>query len=211
VSPAWLAVALCAAAVAALLAAERRGSRAGVWVAKPLAAAAFLWAALARGALDTRYGRLVLLALALCALGDVLLIPRERPAVFRAGIFAFLSGHLAYLAAFAALPLAVPALLVALAAAAGGWALALRWLGPHLPPGMRGPVRVYVAVLLAMAATAVAASAAGGPLAASVGAIGFALSDLAVARERFVARGFVNKAWGLPLYFGAQLVLASTV
>jgi hypothetical protein len=39
----------------------------------------------------------------------------------------------------------------------------------------------------------------------------FYLSDLAVARERFVSSTFWNRAWGVPLYFGAQLVLASTV
>ena len=44
-----------------------------------------------------------------------------------------------------------------------------------------------------------------------VGAFAFYLSDLAVARQRFVVKSFTNKAWGLPLYFGAQLVLAWTV
>jgi hypothetical protein len=36
----------------------------------------------------------------------------------------------------------------------------------------------------------------------------FWLSDLCVARERFVTQGFVNRAIGLPLYYGAVLVLA---
>ena len=45
-----LPVALCAAAVAALLLAEWRGSRQGVWLAKPLASACFLWTALDFGA-----------------------------------------------------------------------------------------------------------------------------------------------------------------
>jgi uncharacterized membrane protein YhhN len=39
-------------------------------------------------------------------------------------------------------------------------------------------------------------------------AVAFALS---VARDRFVVPGFVNRAWGLPLYYAAQLVLAATV
>jgi hypothetical protein len=39
----------------------------------------------------------------------------------------------------------------------------------------------------------------------------FYVSDLAVARQRFVAQSWTNKLWGLPLYFGAQLVLAATV
>jgi hypothetical protein len=32
-----------------------------------------------------------------------------------------------------------------------------------------------------------------------------------VARDRFVAPGFVNRAWGLPLYFGAQLLFAFAI
>jgi len=32
-----------------------------------------------------------------------------------------------------------------------------------------------------------------------------------VARQRFVAKSFSNKLWGLPLYFGAQLLLAASV
>lgn len=40
------------------------------------------------------------------------------------------------------------------------------------------------------------------------GAFLFFLSDLSVARERFVAPGFANKLWGLPFYYGGQLLLA---
>ena len=36
----------------------------------------------------------------------------------------------------------------------------------------------------------------------------FFVSDLAVAREQFVSEGFVNKTWGLPLYYAAQLLFA---
>jgi hypothetical protein len=44
-----------------------------------------------------------------------------------------------------------------------------------------------------------------------VGALLFFVSDLAVARDRFVSPGFANAAWGLPLYYAATLVLAATV
>ena len=101
----WGPYLLCAVAVAGLLWAELRGSRAGLWLAKPVASLAFLWVALAMGALETSYGQLVLLGLVLCLLGDLLLIPLERPTVFRAGVFAFLAGHLAYSAAFLTRPL----------------------------------------------------------------------------------------------------------
>jgi hypothetical protein len=31
-----------------------------------------------------------------------------------------------------------------------------------------------------------------------------------VARDRFVRHEFRNRAWGLPLYYGAQLMIAAT-
>ena len=51
---------------------------------------------------------------------------------------------------------------------------------------------------------------AGGPWQVAVGALAFTASDVAVARDRFVKNGFQNRAWGLPLYYGAQLLIAAT-
>ena len=42
-------------------------------------------------------------------------------------------------------------------------------------------------------------------------AVAFFCSDLSVARDRFVAPGFANRAWGLPLYYAAQLAFAWSV
>jgi hypothetical protein len=62
-----------------------------------------------------------------------------------------------------------------------------------------------------MVVCAIGAAAAGAPLAAAVGAVLFAASDVSVARDRFVGAGFSNRLWGLPLYVGAQLLLAASV
>ena len=201
---------LCAVAVVALLVAEYRGSQRGLWLTKPMASAAFVWAGLLAGALDDTYGRLVMLGLLLCFAGDVLLIPRDRPGVFRAGIFAFLLGHVAYAAAFLTQPLA-PAGLVAGALLLGVvvWAV-LRWLGRSLPSDMVWPVRAYLVVISIMATLACGVTAAGGPRAVAVGALAFTASDVSVARDRFVRHEFVNRAWGLPLYYAAQLLIAVT-
>jgi len=59
-----------------------------------------------------------------------------------------------------------------------------------------------------MVASAIAATGAGGDWRYAVGALAFAVSDVAVARNRFVAPGPMNKAWGLPLYYAAQLAFA---
>ena len=201
-------------AVAALLAAEYTGKRAGVWIAKPLASTGFVVVALIAaqsGASDPTYQRWVIAGLILSWWGDVLLIPKERPAVFRAGILAFLLGHVAYVVAFASRGLDFPvAASTAVLVAAVAWAV-LRWLRPHVPGDMRIPVFAYVGVISTMVVCAVGSVAEAGRPMIAVGGLMFYLSDLAVARDRFVAPGFANGAWGLPLYYGAQLVLASSI
>jgi uncharacterized membrane protein YhhN len=206
----WSPYLLCAVAVAGLLWAERRSSTAGLWLTKPIASLAFIWVGLAAGALETSYGQLILLGLVLCLLGDVLLIPHDRPAVFRAGVFAFLLGHVAYSAAFLTRPLdafGLAAGAVLLAVVVGG---TLLWLGSKLPRDMVWPVRVYMVVIGVMATLACGVTAAGGPWAVAVGALAFTASDISVARDRFVQHEFLNRAWGLPLYYAAQLLLAVT-
>jgi uncharacterized membrane protein YhhN len=206
----WIPYLLCSVAVAGLLWAERRGSSTGLWLTKPIASLAFIWAGLAAGALESSYGQLILLGLVLCLLGDVLLIPHDRPAIFRAGVFAFLLGHVAYSAAFLTRPLdafGLAAGAVLLVVVVGG---TLLWLGSKLPRDMVWPVRVYMVVIGVMATLACGVTAAGGPWAVAVGALAFTASDISVARDRFVQHEFLNRAWGLPLYYAAQLLLAVT-
>lgn len=203
-------VVVCAVAVAALLVAEYRDWRGGLWLTKPLASAAFVWLGLAAGALDSGYGRLVLLALVLCLLGDILLIPRDRPKVFRAGVFAFLLRHVAYSAAFLSRPLAPGGLVVGAIVLGVVIVAVLRRLGTSLPADMAGAVRAYMLVIGIMSALACGVTAAGGPWAVAAGALAFTASDISVARDRFVRHQFVNRAWGLPLYYAAQLLLATT-
>ena len=87
----------------------------------------------------------------------------------------------------------------------------LSWLNPVVGQRMRRPVHFYVVAISAMMAMAVATFSAHAGLALLLGGLLFVISDLAVARNRFVAPGFVNRAWGLPTYFAAQLLLAASV
>ncbi len=202
---------LLALAVAGLLIAESRQSERGLWLTKPLAAALYLVIAIEAGAWDSNYGRAVLVALFLSWWGDVLLIPRDRPAVFRAGILAFLAGHLAFAVAFVIRGVSPGALVIALGLMAIPAVVVHQWLADRVPADLKGAVLAYIAVISVMFALAVATHARAPALLIVAGAGLFWISDLFVARDRFVKRGFENRFIGLPLYFVAQMLLALSV
>lgn len=197
--------------VLGLLLSEDRKSRLGVWITKPLASLGFLATAVLAGAHHTPYGRAVLCALLFSFVGDVLLIPRGELA-FRLGLLAFLLGHLAYAVGFVFFGGVQPGVTaLALVVLGLGAVPVLRWLWPHVSRDMRGPVVAYCLVITVMVATAAGHAAQTGRLLVLAAASLFYVSDLAVARDQFVAPGFFNKTWGLPLYYGAQLLFALTV
>lgn len=214
-----VAAAACAAATAALLVRERAiaAGRAGETtrrLPKIAAAAAFVAVGLLVGAGAWTYGRWIAVGLVFGALGDAALLGRKRRA-FVFGLLLFAFDHACVLrAATLVVPpsawswtwVAAPAVL-----AAG----VLAWLWSNLRT-MRIPVALYTALIALMLAAACAPLLAGAPpwfgqrraILLAAGAACFFVSDLAVARQRFVHESFWNKAWGLPLYFGGQLLIA---
>jgi len=191
--------------LAGLLAAERTRSPAR-FLAKPLASAGFVAVALAAGALDTGFGRWMVAALVLSALGDVFLLGSSET-TFLGGLGSFLTAHLVYAIAFLVRGVAAPGLLAIVPFAIFAW-LVLRWLHPHLSDRMRGPVVAYAVVISIMGVLAAGTAADVWDWRIPTGATLFVISDLAVARDNFVAPGFSNRLWGLPLYYGGQLLLA---
>lgn len=184
--------------------------RAGLRVlGKPLASLGFLVAAIGFGALDSRYGQIVFVGLALGAIGDVCLLGRARK-FFVAGLVSFLLGHVAYVVAFASLPISPKHALISAVVMVVLMSSVARWVFPHAPE-MRIPIAVYMFVIAAMCVVAVGAGAAGAPWMIPVGAAMFTASDIAVVRDRFVSRGFANRLWGLPLYYAAQLLIAWSI
>ena len=176
---------------------------------KPFASLGFLVAAIGFGALESRYGNIVFAGLILGALGDVFLLGRGRQ-FFIAGLVSFLLGHVAYVVAFASLD--VDRAAAGIAAAVMGVVLYFvgRWVFPHAPK-MRVPIGAYMLVIGLMCVAAIGAYGAGAPWMIPVGAVMFTASDIAVVRDRFVSKGFVNRAWGLPLYYAAQLLIAWSI
>jgi uncharacterized membrane protein YhhN len=75
---------------------------------------------------------------------------------------------------------------------------------------MRLPVLAYIAVISAMMLVSTGSWSTAAGLFIIAGAWGFGFSDLAVARNQFVKPDPVNRLRGLPLYYGAQMLLAYT-
>ena len=203
-------IVVCLAAAAALVWAEWRDRRMACALFKIIASTAFVLVAWRLDATESLYGRLILSALALSWVGDVLLLS-ARPRLFLAGIGAFLLAHVTFAVAFAQRPVSALGLGIALVAMSALGVVVLRWLWPHLSAFFRVAVGAYVAAIVAMCAFAIAVGAASGAWGIAAGAIAFAASDISVARDRFVHPGIANRAWGLPVYYAAQLVLASSV
>lgn len=207
---AWSATALCAIFVALHIAAEHQGQKPLAALTKVLSSASFLGAAWTLGAMQSLYGRLVLSALACCAIGDVLLLSRATPA-FLGGLASFLLGHILLAVAFTSLGLArgwLPLALVALGAAGAG---VLYWLMPHVERRMKLPVLAYCGAISIMVGLAIAAFGHGARWLIPAGAALFYLSDLSVARDRFVKTAFVNRLWGLPLYYASTVLIAWSI
>ena len=195
-----------ATAVGALLWAELKSSRLGVWLIKPVASTLFVITALLAGALASSYGRLILLGLLLSWLGDVFLISK-RQLFFIVGLGSFLLAHVAFSGAFLLQLLKVLPLTLAATATVVFAIIILRWLWPHLSHSFRPAVVSYLAAISLMVVLASGTMAAAGPQ-LLIGAVMFAVSDIFVARERFVSPSVVNRLWGLPLYYAAQLIFA---
>jgi uncharacterized membrane protein YhhN len=198
---AWLAVAAVAPLLATHLVAEARGAPVLRAVGKLGASAGFVALALALG-VDGAFEQGIFAGLLLSVLGDALLLS-ERRAAFLAGLAAFLLAHLAYAVAFAGATHPSPSMGLLVLAGTGA---ALRWLWPTLGD-MRAPVVAYCAVISAMLFLALGVERPE----VRAGALLFYLSDLFVARDRFVKPGLANRLVGLPLYYAGQLLLAAAV
>ncbi len=180
-------------------------------IAKTLASLGFIGAAISAGAFDTVYGMTLFIALAWSFLGDVLLIFKGSRPAFMFGIAAFLMAHLGYVMLFRMRGIDLTAFLVAGAAFTVVALFIWLWLSPHVHGGMRIAVAAYIGVITLMVACAVGTAFAvpDGAFLPLAAAFLFWLSDITVARQRFVQRSFWNRAIGLPLYFTAQFLFVA--
>ena len=206
-----LPIVVCVAAVTGSLLARNRGHERLAGVLKLVAASSYVALALGNGALGSVYGQLILTALLLSWLGDAFLTGSGSRA-FLAGLAAFFLAHLVFGLAFWTRGVAAGAGLWSGAAMTVFGYLILRWLGrAAISPRMRRPVVAYVVAIGLMVSLGLGTAALKASVPIAAGALLFTLSDVFVARDRFVKAGAINARLGLPIYFAAQLLLASSV
>ena len=197
-------IALIAFAAVAAIALYPRPDRRRFAAARAAAAVGLVWVALASGALESTSGRLVLAALISSGVGDVALAGREQRATL-AGIGALALAHSLYAIAFVLQEVNGELIFWAFCAVLVMSSGVTGWLLAYVRGRMRWTVLGYVLAISLMLVCAWG----GLPFSyAALGATALYVSDLAVARDRFVSAGRVNVLWGLPVYYLGQVLLA---
>jgi uncharacterized membrane protein YhhN len=178
---------------------------------KPLASLGFLYFAYASHAdWSTPYPLAILVALILSAIGDVLLIKQNDHALLL-GLAAFLLGHVAYSVACLSHINEYSLLMILLLVSLISGIFAYRYFAPHMSEELRIPSMAYIAVIAVMVASTLNKAYLDQSLTLGIAGIAFWCSDISVARARFMQSGFVNRLWGLPLYYWAQVLFACTL
>jgi uncharacterized membrane protein YhhN len=160
------------------------------------------------------YYHCLFFGLIFCLVGDVCLaLPQKK--VFMGGLVAFLIGHLLYIFSFSSLIPVSHWFSSGLFIVFGASALIFFWLRPHLK-SMLIPVLIYIMVITIMASGAWAvfwksSFQISGRALILTGSLCFYLSDLFVARHRFIKEEYRNRLLGLPLYYTGQFMLAFSI
>ncbi len=207
---------ICAAFVLfiALLIAEKRGIPKWILIFKAPLSALFVATAVIQHHPEPSYYQVILIGLICGVAGDIFLaIPGKN--AFRAGLAVFLLGHSPYIVAFVALIGWTQWFIPAHVAIAGVSVGIFVWLRPYLGK-MIIPVVLYIIVISVMLAAAwmvfVNPSVSRvGAWSVLIGAACFYLSDIFVARDKFVVQQFINRLIGLPMYYTGQFLIAFSV
>ena len=190
---------------------EKTENRKGLVPTKGFLSLLFILAALAQKDPLSPYVAFVVTGLVFCLGGDVFLALPQKKA-FMLGLVSFLVGHVFYVIGFFSVAGISGWTWVSLLLTAIISSLIYLWLKSHLGK-MRGPVVGYMVVITVMVCAA--SSILGVPdlnlsgrVMAFSGAVAFYLSDVFVARDRFVKKEFINRLIGLPMYYVGQFLIA---
>jgi uncharacterized membrane protein YhhN len=198
----------------ALLIYEQRGDQKARLTTKTVLSCLFVIVALMQASSASAYSSYLIMGLIFCLMGDVFLaLPGGK--AFKAGLVAFLLGHLFYIASFSNLvsfsawasPGSIPFWIISF--------LVFLWLRPHLGK-MLFPVVLYILVITMMTSGAWAvfnqpSFPFSGRMFILLGAFLFYISDVFVARDKFVKPEYLNRLIGLPLYYLGQFLLSFSI
>ena len=206
----FLIIFLATVLLSLLLFHEKKENRKAALITKTLLSLLFVFTAFIQPHSSINYFQYLIGGLILCLIGDVFLGLPEK--FFKAGLVAFLLGHVFYILSFATLTNigqwgSLGALLLFLISA-----IVFFWLRPRLG-AMIVPVFIYILVITVMISAAwgvfwKTTLPASGRALILLGAISFYLSDVFVARNKFIRNEFLNRLVGLPLYYLGQFLLA---
>ena len=193
---------------------EKRENRKGMLPTKTVLSLLFIVTAISQIHLMQPYTLFIIIGLLFCLGGDVFLaLPQDRMFLF--GLVSFLLGHVCYVIGFIWISGPSVMTLIGLIVTMLLGVLVYVWLKPHLG-SMKKPVIAYIFVISFMFISAW--SVLGMPqqpiparILIFVGAASFYISDIFVARDRFVKNAFINRLLGLPLYYMAQFMIAFSI
>jgi len=193
---------------------EKKENRIPRLITKTILSLLFVTTALLQPYSVPAYYHYLLIGLIFCLIGDVCLALPQKKA-FMGGLVAFLVGHLLYILSFSSLIPISHWFSSGLLIIVGISALIFFWLRPYLKP-MLIPVLIYILVITIMASGAWAVFwkspfQISGRALILAGALCFYVSDLFVARQRFIKEEYRNRLLGLPLYYTGQFMLAFSV
>ena len=193
---------------------EKNRNQKGKLATKTTLSGLFIFTALVQSHPIAGYFYILLIGLIFCLGGDVFLaLPRDRMFLF--GLVSFLLGHVFYAGSFFYVAnLSHWTWIGACISLVAGSGVFFR-LRPHLG-SMLIPVIAYIVVITVMlvGAWTVFCDAGvdfSGRLAVFSGAASFYVSDIFVARDRFLEMEFKDRLLGLPLYYFGQFLLAFSV
>jgi len=193
---------------------ERNENQKGKLPTKTILSCLFILIALLQPHLFSEYFYILLIGLIFCLGGDVFLaLPQQR--MFLYGLVSFLLGHVCYVICFFYVADLNPWTWGGGAIGLAISSLVFYWLRRHLGP-MLVPVTAYIFVITAMVIGAFTVLGdtrlpSTGRFLVVFGAVSFYISDLFVARDRFLKTEFSNRLLGLPLYYTGQFLLAFSV
>jgi len=193
---------------------EKKKVRTPLLIIKSTLSSLFVMTALLQPHPVPAYYHYLFIGLIFCLIGDVCLaLPQVK--AFRRGLVAFLVGHVFYIFSFLSLTsiferISVGPLIIFVMSA-----FVFFWLRPHLK-SMLIPVLLYILVITVMASGAWAvfrksSFQISGRTLILVGSLCFYVSDVFVARNRFIKEEYTNRLLGLPLYYTGQFLLAFSI